>query len=365
MKRIFTLSLSLLVAGSAFGAAFTSGDLVVFTVGNGSSLAGTAMSGALYEYDTVTANQASPVQTIAMPNPFVLGGSASAEGFLKLSTDGNYLTMFGYNAAVGSAAPSGTTGAVDPRVVARIDRAGNINTTTALTDPTGSARSAISTDGTSIWTTTSSSGSRYATLGGTTSVGLIGGNLRVANIYNGQLYVSTAAAGVLGVATIGTGLPTTTSQIMTELPGMPTTGTHSSYDFFFKDANTLYVADDGTAANSGGIQKWTLSAGTWSLSYTLLNTGTATTGCRGLTGMVDGSGNVELFATTSALSTANTLIEVIDTGVNTSTFTTLATAPTGDAFRGVAFLTQIPEPSSFALAGLGLLALAISRRARR
>ena len=364
MKRLFALSLPLLLSLPAFAGPFTGSDLVVFTVGNGSALSGTAMSGALYEYNTATVNQ-SVGNTVALPSTFTVGGSASAEGFLKLSTDGNYLTMFGYNAAVGSAAPSGTAPATVNRVVARIDMSGNVDTTTRLTDSTGSARSAISPDGNGIWVTTSSGGSRYTTFGSTTtSVGLVGGNLRVAGISGGQLYISTAAAGVLGVATVGTGLPTTTGQTMTELSGMPTTGTHSSYDFFFKDANTLYVADDGNAAGTGGIQKWTLNAGTWTLSYTLLNNGTTTTGCRGLTGLVDGSGNVELFATTTA-ATANTLIEVTDTGVNTSVFTVLATAPTGDAFRGVAFLTPVPEPSCFALAGLGLLALAASRRSRR
>jgi hypothetical protein len=36
---------------------------------------------------------------------------------------------------------------------------------------------------------------------------------------------------------------------------------------WFKDANTLYIADDGSAASGGGIQKWTQSGGTWSLAY--------------------------------------------------------------------------------------------------
>src|SRR5207302_328024 len=68
----------------------------------------------------------------------------------------------------------------------------------------------------------------------------------------------------------GTGLPTTGGQTSTELPGFPTSTTgHSPYEFIFKDASTVYVADDGTTANGGGLQKWTLSGGTWTLAYTL------------------------------------------------------------------------------------------------
>ena len=85
---------------------------------------------------------------------------------------------------------------------------------------------------------------------------------------------------------------------------------------------------------------------------------------RGLTGTVDASGNVDLFATTAG-SSANSLIEVVDTGVNTFSFSTLATAPANDVFRGVALVTIVPEPSAFALTGLGLLALAVRRRLGR
>ena len=66
--------------------------------------------------------------------------------------------------------------------------------------------------------------------------------------------------------------------------------------FFFADANTLYVADDRATA-AGGIQKWALAGGTWTLAYTL-SPGT-NVGCRGLSGTVD-NGVVTLYATTTA-----------------------------------------------------------------
>ncbi len=376
MKKLLSCLCVLSVSSAAFAGAFTAGNLVVVTVGNGSSLSSAATAGALYEYDL----GGSLVQTINLPTAvsggnyaLTFSGSATSEGFLTLSTDGRYLTLAGYNAAPGTVTPQSSTAASIARVVGRVDMNGNIDTTTALGDAYNGSnvRSAVSTDGTSLWTTGNgasgqggSAANRYTTLGSTTSTQLnpTTTNIRVANIFNGQLYCSSASSPLLGVAAVGTGLPTTTlaSPGYVELPGMPTTGTHSSYDFWFKDAATLYVADDGSAANGGGIQKWTFDGTTWTLAYTLLNNGTATTGTRGLAGTVDGSGNAVLFATTSISSTANTLIEVIDTGAN-ATATLLATAPTGDAFRGVEFL-PVPEPGTVALISLGLAALLIRRR---
>jgi hypothetical protein len=198
------------------------------------------------------------------------------------------------------------------------------------------------------------------TLGSPTSIRLndTASNMRVVNIFNGQLYVSSATGTNLGVNTVGTGLPTTGDQAnpLKLLPGFVTSTSSnalSSYDFWFKDANTLYVADDGTAANRGGIQKWTLSAGTWTLQYTLLNNGSTTTGTRGLTGTTNGSGDAVLYGTTTQTS-ANNLITVTDTGAG-ATATTLATAPVNTIFRGIAWspAASVTPPNilSIALSG--------------
>jgi hypothetical protein len=321
----------------------------------------------LREYNTTTANQAAPIQTI--PLPITFSGSATSEGFLQLSTDGNYLTLAGYNATVGLATPQSSAASVVNRVVARVDMNGNINATTVLNNSYNGSnvRGAVSSDGNAIWVSGNAGsgqgttgGIEYTTLGSASStlMNSTTSNDRVVNIFNNQLYATSASGSWLGIATVGTGLPTTTSSPgWTILPGMPTSGTHSPYDFWFKDANTVYLADDTAAASGGGIQKWTQSGGTWTLQYTLLNNGTTSQTARGLAGAVDSSGNVDLFFTTG-----NLLGEVIDTGVNTSTFTTLATAGTGYQFRGVEL---IPEPSAAVLGGLGLLALAIFRRSRR
>jgi hypothetical protein len=134
-------------------------------------------------------------------------------------------------------------------------------------------------------------------------------------------------------------VPTTDSQPVTPL--LPASN-RSTYGFWFKDASTLYVADDGGAANGGGIQKWTESGGTWSLEYTLLNTGTTTTGTRGLAGTIDDGDNAVLFATTTQTSN-NNLIRVVDTGA-ASTATTLASAGVNAVFRGVEFVGSVTPP---------------------
>ena len=284
--------------------------------------------------------------------------------------------MGGYAAVTGTAGVATATPATVNRVVGVIDASGNVNTTTALADSYSGSniRSTASTDGNSLWTSGNggsgqgaTAGARYTTLGSTAAIQLnpTTSNLRVLNIFNGQLYASSSSGTFLGISTVGTGLPTTGGAgTLTLLAGMPTTGTHSAYDFWFKDANTLYVADDGSAANGGGIQKWIQSAGTWSLAYTLLNNGTTTTGVRGLIGTVDGGGNTILFATTSATS-ANQLISLSDTGAG-AVFTTLATAPANTAFRGVDFTpTAVPEPSSLALATLAGSACLVAVRRKR
>jgi hypothetical protein len=178
MKRILVLSVALLVSATAFGGPFTAWDLVVVTVGNGSSLNGNAMSGALYEYNTTTANQAAPIQTISLPITF--SGSATSEGFLQLSINGGYLTLAGYNCAVGTASPQSAAASAVPRVVGVVNLygGGTINTTTILNNSYNGSniRGAVSTDGNALWLSGNAgtgqgttAGIEYTTLGSATS----------------------------------------------------------------------------------------------------------------------------------------------------------------------------------------------------
>jgi hypothetical protein len=117
---------------------------------------------------------------------------------------------------------------------------------------------------------------------------------------------------------------------VTLLPGFPTTTGPSSYDFWFANASTVYVADDRANA-SGGIQKWDLVGGTWVLGQTL--SPATNVGCRSVSGCVD-AGTTTLFATT----TANTVVSIVLAPSATPVITTLITAAANTALRGVEFV---------------------------
>ena len=343
------------VALTAFAAAqtpITPGNLIVSRVGDGSvALSGAAAPRFLDEYTPAGVL----VQTIALPttasgsNQILTGsGSATSEGFLSQSSDARYLVAVGYAAAPGTASVTTTLAPATPRVVARIALDGTVDTSTALVDcySNGNIRSACTTNGTSIWVAGNASaangnGVRFTTFGGTTTTQLSTSptNIRTVGIFGDQLYCGTSSNPFQGVSAIGTGLPTTSGQTTTLLNGFPTTTGPSAYDFYFADANTLYVADDRTTV-AGGIQKWVLATGTWTLVQTL-NPATGV-GCRGLSGFTEG-GVTTLFATT----TNNLLVSVVDTGP-TSTFSTLVTGVTNTALRDVQW---VRTPSSVTYSG--------------
>ncbi len=145
-----------------------------------------------------------------------------------------------------------------------------------------------------------------------------------------------------------TGLPTGAATAM-PLPGTTADGAASYYAFVMLDLvgndgviDTMYVADDRAVA-LGGIQKWTLSAGTWSRIWDT-NTVAGTVGVRGLTGYAVGSSAVLLATTASANPAPNAIIRLVDSGTTPTgaSITTLVPAVTGQVtvFRGIALAPQ-------------------------
>ena len=367
-RSLFVLAIAAALAAPLCAQSpFTIGNLVVVRVGDGSAALTSAATAVYLDEYTTTGTL---VQTIPLPTAgsgsnrtCVIRGSATSEGYLNVSGNGFYLMLAGYDTALGTAgtAIETSTAATLARVIARVDLSGTIDTSTALGDAydgggttQGNFRAVASDDGQRFWTSgngiSPSGGVRYvANLGDVTSLALQSGapqNTRVVGLFDSDVYVTSASTVYLGVNRVGQGLATTGGQSVTLLTGFPTTGgtaAGSSYDFFFADPNTVYVADDNaTASTTGGINKWTFDAltSTWVKQYRLqLGGAGSNTACRGLHGFVrDGIVTLWGTANTSGQS-GTTLVAVTDTGPN-STVVALAASPLNTAFRGVRYLAK-------------------------
>ncbi|WP_375502411.1 beta strand repeat-containing protein [uncultured Jatrophihabitans sp.] len=328
-------------AAHAVTGSFTAGNVVVYRVGSGGSAL--SANGTAVYLDEFGSAGGSPVQSVPLPTaangankPLVASGSAGSEGLLSLSADGRYLVATGYAAAVGTAGLSSSAAASVPRTVARVDAADNIDTTTALTDfaDANNPRSATSADGQEFWVGGAAGGPRYAALGASTSTSLASStykNLRQVQDVGGQLYTSAdpTKAGVT-VATVGTGLPTSGNQVITNLIPYPSNSSPYGYALLTLGSgtapDTIYVADNGL----GIIQKYGLVSGSWQARGSI-----ALSGADGLTAN-DVNGVVTVYATT-----ATGLYSVTDTsgagGTLSGSTSLIASAPANEAFRGVAF----------------------------
>jgi hypothetical protein len=391
-----TCRLTLVLAGvamvlaPAYGDPFTPGNLVVSQIGDETAAVTGAATPVYLKEFSLTASDGTFVQALALPttvignNRRLMLNSDMRCGLLTRSDDGRFLVIGGYDAEAGTLKVNETLPAEVSRVIGRIDQTGSINTTTALSDcygggKAGSFRCAASSDGIKFWTAgCDGSGSsslarvRYATLGAASSTVLHDGNIpgsssfpkepRAVNVFGGRLYWGTNETGGglgRGVGTFGPALPDTGGQTPSIVPNLRvtlSTESGSPYDFFFPDADTVYIADDRTPGALGGLQKFvrdtdpeSLTFGQLTYRYTL-NAGlqpAPVQALRAVTGRLGDNGHPVLYAITAVdPPESNRLVTVTDTGCPTGTepgctaadtFQVLQTSPAGTIFRGVRF----------------------------
>jgi hypothetical protein len=104
--------LPLVTTPQAQAARFTGGNVVVYRVGSGAALTNAAAPVFLDEYGPTGAK----LQSIALPTAAAEGnarltatGRSRSEGLVARSADGRFLTVTGYDAAVGATGPGGVT----------------------------------------------------------------------------------------------------------------------------------------------------------------------------------------------------------------------------------------------------------------
>ena len=360
--RLLTFLAAVLFSGSVLAQAvpFTAGNMVVARVGDGSApLSAAATEVFLDEYTP----SGQLVQSIHLPTSvsglnriLTASGNAPSELGVTRSADGRYLVLTGYSAAPGTPAVASSSATDITRVIALIAADGSFDTSTS----TGTAfsatniRAATTVDGSSFYSVGGNSGVQYQALGSARATPLTTApvNIRTINIAAGNLYISTVSSPYIGLSQVGTGLPASAGQAAAVLPGFPaSTAGASPYGFYFADlsatvpgVDVVYVADDRTTA--GGIQKWSLVAGSWQLNGTMA--GTASSVVRGLSGLTSGD------AVSLVASSSTGLFFLDDTaGYNTAPSlaalpAAIATAGPNTAFRGLAFAPVAPMP---ALAG--------------
>ncbi len=333
---------------------FTAGNLVVLQAGDGASpLINTGNPIFLKEYSPLGVAGFS-VAVSSSVNPLIISGSASSEGALSLSANGEYLVFGGYAQGL----PNTTTLAASSasginRGVGIVDVVGNYSriAVSASFFSGNSIRGATSDGNGNYWAVGANNGTNYfGTVSPAATIQNSITNSRCISVFNGNLYFS-CGSGTQGIFRAGLGLPVTSGQTASLIISTAGTGagTPGPYGFYFNGAQTVcYVADERTPANGGGIQKWVYSAGTWTLAYTL-GTG-ANYGARGV--VADFSGNIpKVYATTSEGS-INRLVAINDVGV-AATATTLASSVPNGIFRGLAFAPYCQNPQITAVTAGG------------
>jgi hypothetical protein len=422
---IGAVGLASLCSPGARAQTFQPGNLVVVSYGSSaaSSLDGQPTPITLIEYSP---SGGAAVGSFTLPTTDGVGGSAnlgvvgeygsSSEGNIQQTGDGQFLTLGAYGATGASLGIQAATDAANnssfplgtpysgqsialgqsadtdvPRIAIRIDNGGNVNSSTVFNDlfNTNNPRSVYIKDESSLYISGQGDGlntdegifNAPIGLNTVTSSGRPAGifnsvDTRFVTGFGANLYFSVDKKAVMTGIFEFAGFPTSTATPTGITPannGLSGSSevNYSPEGFFFANATTLYVADtgqpknkSGSVAGAGGIQKWVLSGGTWSLQYIFNNPSsfvsrstapraiTGETGFEAITGQVVGT-TVTLYAIsyTAADDEGDGLYAVTDTLSETSNPGTVPTelesAPGsgGVVFKGVAIAPSPPQAS--------------------
>ena len=328
------------LAGNTY-AQTTPGNLVVLQA-NSAAGSGVAVPVVIVEYNTTTLMQTSSVSSNTLPTgvpALTVSGTAGSDGHISLDSERTHLIVAGYNAVPAVAAVSTTPGI--NRTIYSIDPAGTATNVADVSQTncykTNNFRSATAAGNRYFGGGTGSSatgGVQYMSGSSNTQVGAVPNNLRVVQIFNGQLYFSSATAPT-GIYAAGTGIPSVSGTSATILPGITAA---SPYDFAISpDNNTVFVAVD-----AAGILKYSRTGGTGTFSGP---TTMSAIGCRGLTADFSTT-PYTIYATTTFLPFSNALIRLTD--IPSPVVDTLAMAPANTFFKGLAF-----TPAAYAKIQLG------------
>ena len=130
---------------------FTPGNLAVLRVGTGSAALGSGSTAVFLDEYSLTGTL---VQSVALPNTgtgnkLTSSGSATSEGIITRSANGQYIAIAGYNSVTGTASIANSSSATVGRTIAFIKYDGTVNVPYSLSNfSTGNnPRSAYTLDG--------------------------------------------------------------------------------------------------------------------------------------------------------------------------------------------------------------------------
>jgi beta-glucanase (GH16 family) len=327
-------------------AQFAPGDLVVLQVGNG-TIGSAGAPGFLNEYSSAGGPCVYQLPLPTTGASALVFGPSDYGGALSLSPDAQLLVVEGYNVPAGSYSgssidTSSTTGSLAiPRAVGSVNAAGTFTLNATTTKFSGSTiRSAVTDGHGNYWAGGGLGGIVYLGIQSPpATLSTVSSASRNLGLFNGRLYFTETGSGHGVMAFSGTPTSAATPTLVLSTDGTGS-GTPSPKGFAFNPALTIaYVADNRTASTGGGIQRFNWNGAAWAYAYTLGYTLSSSKQVWDIAADFSASAPV-LYAVTGE-STANHLVSVTDTGPG-SAYTILATAPAGDAFRGVAFAPVQP-----------------------